>query len=148
MTFAFAWKYTFKLTKTIFNHGNVNYLMNLRFFKKEKLLMLFTVTSLSKVPNGGKFFLSQGRPVQGWKQCLANLTAHSLLQLLASSLISMEARMIVFFSSVSWFAGPKTFQRAALTPVHAFNSFDTSLGFVNNMNCIYLPQKTWGFLVK
>lgn len=60
--------------------------------------MLFTVTSLSKIPNGGKkSFLSQGRPVQGWKQYLGNLTAHSLLQLLASSLISMETRKIVFF---------------------------------------------------
>lgn len=54
--------------------------------------------------------------------------------------------MIVFFPSVSWFAG-QTFQRGALTPVHAFNSSDSSLVFVNNMNSIYLPHKTEGFLL-
>lgn len=85
--------YTFKLTKTIFNYGDVNYLMNPR-LKKKITYSDLTVQSTK----WWQEIISLPRKVSsGVKQCLDNLTAHSLLQLLASSLISMETRKIVFF---------------------------------------------------
>lgn len=134
MTFAL---YTFKLTKTVYNYGPESEI------KKKNS---FTVTSLSRVPNGGKeLFLSQGRPIQGWKQCLDNLTAHSLLQLLASSLISMETRKIVFFFSISWFEGPKTFQRKPPTPVHDLIPLAVAWSLWPAWIPYVYPKRQWGF---